>query len=87
MTIEITRPDTEAIIERHLRTGRYHGIDELLQKALGSLDAHADATETVSGEPKNLFELFAPVRGLLTDEEIDQMFTRNPSGARPVNLE
>ena len=37
-------------------------------------------------EAKNLFELFAPVRGLLTDEEIDTLFARNPSPSRPVDL-
>jgi hypothetical protein len=35
---------------------------------------------------KNMVELFAPVRGLLTDEEIDHLFSRNPSTSRPVDL-
>ena len=43
MTIEITKPETEALIERHLRSGRFHDIDELLNKALGSLDEQAPA--------------------------------------------
>ena len=38
------------------------------------------------GEAQNLFDLFAPVRGLLTDEEIDTLFARNPSTSRPVDL-
>jgi hypothetical protein len=38
------------------------------------------------GEPKNLFDLFAPVRGLLTDDEIDTLFARNRSMSRPVDL-
>ena len=33
-----------------------------------------------------LIDAFADFRGLLTDEEIDGMFTRNPSPARPVDL-
>jgi hypothetical protein len=33
-----------------------------------------------------LIDAFAEIRGLLTDEEIDRMFTRNPSGPRPVDL-
>jgi hypothetical protein len=37
-------------------------------------------------EPKNLYELFAPVRGLLTDDEIDIMFARHQSAGRPVDL-
>jgi hypothetical protein len=35
---------------------------------------------------KDLVELFEPMRGLLTDEEIDVIFRRNPSTRRPVDL-
>jgi hypothetical protein len=89
MTIEITKPETEALIERHLRSGRFHDIDELLNKALGSLDEQTPARVSGAdlGEPKSLFELFAPVRGLLTDEEIDTLFARNRSMSRPVDFE
>ena len=31
-------------------------------------------------------ELFEPIRGLLTDEEVDTLFSRNPSAGRPVDL-
>jgi Arc/MetJ-type ribon-helix-helix transcriptional regulator len=90
MTIEITKPETEALIERHLRSGRFQDVDELLKKALVSLDeqtpAPAAAQGASPGEPKNLFELFAPVRGLLTDDEIDTLFARNRSMSRPVDL-
>jgi hypothetical protein len=40
----------------------------------------------VVGRDRNLFDLFAPVRGLLTDEEIDTLFARNRSMSRPVDL-
>ena len=40
-----------------------------------------------TGEAQTLYELFAPVRGLLTDEEIDTLFARNPSHGRPVDFE
>jgi hypothetical protein len=33
-----------------------------------------------------LIDAFTEIRGLLTDEEIDRMFSRNPSSARPVDL-
>lgn len=33
-----------------------------------------------------IIDAFAEIRGLLSDDEIDRMFTRNPSGARPVDL-
>jgi hypothetical protein len=35
---------------------------------------------------KNLVDLSEPVRGLLTDEEIDVIFSRNPSTSRPIDL-
>ena len=33
-----------------------------------------------------LIDAFADIRGLFTDEEIDRMFSRNQSTARPVDL-
>jgi hypothetical protein len=33
-----------------------------------------------------LIDAFAEIGGFLSDEEIDRMFTRNPAGARPVDL-
>lgn len=39
-------------------------------------------------QANNLLELFAPVRGLLTDEEVDTLFARNRSSrSRPVDFE
>jgi hypothetical protein len=35
---------------------------------------------------KNFLELFEPVRGLPTDEEVDFLFSRNRSPARPLDL-
>lgn len=35
---------------------------------------------------QDLIDVCAEVRGLLTDDEIDRMFSRNPSTARPVDL-
>ena len=40
-----------------------------------------------AAQAENLFDLFAPVRGLLTDKEIDQYFSRTPSSSRPVEFE
>lgn len=86
MTIEITTPETEALIERHLRSGRFHDIDELLNKALGSLDEQAPApSQRRTGQ--ELIEACAKVRGLLTDEEVDTLFRRTPSYSRPVDFE
>jgi hypothetical protein len=44
------------------------------------------ADDTSAVKAKNLFELFAPVRGLLTDDEVDTLFVRNRSMGRPVDL-
>jgi hypothetical protein len=79
--------ETEAFFERQ-RSGRFHDVDELLKTALDSLDEPVQtvAPDASPGGPKNLFELFAPVRGLLTDDEIDTLFARNRSGSRPVDL-
>jgi len=86
MTIEITKPETEALIERHLRSGRFHDIDELLNKALGSLDEQAPApVQRSTGQA--LIDACAKVRGLLTDEEVDTLFRRTPSFSRPVDFE
>jgi len=38
-------------------------------------------------EPKNLVELFSPLRGQFTDEEIDRLFCRNRSTVCSLELE
>jgi hypothetical protein len=48
--------------------------------------ATAEPTQPERRTGQALIDAFAEIRGLLTDEEIDRMFTRNPSGARPVDL-
>ena len=81
MTIEITKPETEALIRRHLKTGRFQDIDELLTRALGALKEPAAPP---AAKAKNLVDLFEPVRGLFADGELD--FRRNPDAGRPVDL-
>jgi hypothetical protein len=41
---------------------------------------------TRAAKAANLLELFAPIRGLPIDEEVDTLFSRNPSTGRPVDL-
>ena len=43
-------------------------------------------TEARATHAANLLELFEPIRGLLTDEEVDTLFSRNPSTGRHVDL-
>jgi hypothetical protein len=88
MTLEITRPETEARIQRYLRSGQFHDLDELLTKALDALP-EPEAAEPTHPERRTgqaIIDAFAEIRGLLSDEEIDRMFSRNPSTARPVDL-
>ena len=47
-------------------------------------EAQSSPSECCTGQA--LIDAFADLRGLLTDEEINRMFTRNPSPARSVDL-
>ena len=42
--------------------------------------------ESRAAKATNLMELFEPIRGLLTDEEVNTLFSRNPSTGRPIVL-
>ena len=87
MTLEITRPETEARIQRHLQSGQFNDLDDLLTKALDALpEPEMAATPPERRTGQALIDAFAEIRGLLSDEEIDRMFSRNQSAARPVDL-
>jgi hypothetical protein len=89
MTLEITRPEIEARIQRYLQSGQFRDLDELLARALDALSELLTGGETPppgAGTGQSLIDAFAEIRGLLTDEEIDRMFRRNPSTALPVDL-
>jgi hypothetical protein len=75
------QPETQALIQRHLQSGQFHDIDELLTKALGALD---EPPGRPTSEAKNLVDLFEPLRGLFADGELD--FSRHPDKGRPVDL-
>ena len=75
MTIEITSPETEALIQHLLQNSRFHNIDELLVEALGALqEKHrpernnplTNAERRKREDRKSLAELFAesPFKGL-----------------------
>ena len=62
--IQITKPETEALIERHLLSGRFHDVDELIERALGSLDAQDPAPDaTMPHETLHEFFMKSPLRG------------------------
>jgi hypothetical protein len=95
MTIEINRPETEALIQQCLERGHFRDVDELLAEALAGLQKAAlqkkesgspsqlfmNAAQPGEG-PRNLVDVCAMVKGLTDDVD----FSRNPSTGRPVNL-
>ena len=84
ITVDIT-PEVQAELARQAaacgRALETHAA-RLLEEAVHVPAAEAPSTKT----GQSLIDAFADIRGLLTDEEIDGMFTRNPSTARPVDL-
>jgi hypothetical protein len=86
MTVEIKRPETEARIRRYLRSGEFRDVDELLARALDALPEPPGADQPGGHTGQALVDAFSEIRGLLTDEEIDQLFRRNPSTARSLDL-
>jgi hypothetical protein len=84
MTIH-PRPDQEAQIQEALRAGLIRSAEDVIDAGLEHLHERARSAEP-RAEAKNLIELFEPVRGILTDEEVDTLFRRDPSPSRPVDL-
>lgn len=81
MTIQITKPEVEALINERLQTGRFKDAEDVVYQALQSSPPTAAATPELNAPPaKDIVELFAPLRGLNLD------FGRNPSTGRPVEL-
>jgi len=85
MTITL---DLQPEIERGLLAQAQPKGVSLADYAQEVLAREAKAAPPVANasEAKNLFDLFAPVRGLLTDEEVDTLFQRNSSPGRSVDL-
>lgn len=84
MTIEIHQPEIEALIQQRLQSGGFENAEEVLVHALRSSPEPQRVRDRFLG--KNLVEVCGMVRGLLTDEEVDSVFSRDPSPDRPVNL-
>jgi hypothetical protein len=90
ITLDI-RPEAQAELARQaaLQGRAIESVaTALLEGALHSTSAEPPPTATLPERRTGqaLIDAFADVRGLLTDEEIDRMFSRNPSTARPVDL-
>jgi Arc/MetJ-type ribon-helix-helix transcriptional regulator len=90
MNLEIHKPELVQRVNAHIRTGQFHDTDELIEKALDALDEKTPLSSAAErGGPasrKTLVDVFAPMRGLFTDEEVDALFSRNRSTSRPLDL-
>lgn len=88
MHIDIA-PETERLVREEINSGHFRSADELIQAGVQALREKGGPSSGLASEPsgaKNLFELFSPVRGLLTDSEIDEYFSRDSSPGRAVDL-
>lgn len=87
ITIDI-RPEIQAELARQAaacgRALETHAA-KLLEEAV-HVPTTAEASSTKRQTGQSLVDAFAEIRGLLTDEEVDQLFARNTSTARPVDL-
>jgi hypothetical protein len=77
MTIQITKPEVEALINQRLQSGAFKDAEDVILQALQSFPAKPQPDAPPA---KDIEELFAPLRGLNLD------FSRNPSTGRPVDL-
>ncbi len=78
MTIQITKPEVEALINQRLQSGVFKDAEDVILQALQSAPPPAPEVRPA----RNLQEVFEAARGL--GEGID--FSRNPSAGRPVDL-
>lgn len=84
MTIQITRPEVEALINVRLQSGMFKDAEDVIMQALQSSPSPSQtAGDPGNGHPKGtLQDVFQAVRGLADDLE----FKRNPSTGRPIDL-
>jgi hypothetical protein len=78
MTIQITKPEVEALINQRLESGAFKDAEDVILQALQSSPPPAPEKP----QSKSLEELFEPIRGLADDVD----FSRNPSTGRPMDL-
>ena len=87
MNLELHKPDLVQRVNARIRTGQFHDADDLIEKALDALDEKTPTTPARRRTGQDLIDACAKLRGLLTDEEIDTIFSRDKSAARAVNFE
>ena len=84
MTIQITKPEVEALINQRLQSGGFKDAEDVILQALQSFPPKTTTPQPPDAayRDRSLREVFETVRGLADD--ID--FSRNPSTGRPVDL-
>ncbi|MGB7844638.1 MAG: hypothetical protein WBL63_03415 [Candidatus Acidiferrum sp.] len=83
MTIQITKPEVEALINQRLQSGGFKDAEDVILQALQSSPAKPSTPQSETAHShKSLQEVFEAVRGLADDVD----FNRNPSTGRPVDL-
>jgi hypothetical protein len=65
MTIQITQPEVEALINQRLQSGAFKDVEDVILQALQS--SPPVALKPRASTAKNMVELFAPLRGLNLD--------------------
>lgn len=88
MLIDIA-PETERLVREEISSGHFRSVDDLIKAGVEALREKGVPSLDLASKPSdpgNLFDLFTPVRGLLTDNEIDQYFSRDSSPGRAVDL-
>jgi hypothetical protein len=76
MTIQITRPEVEALINQRLQSGAFKDAEDVILQALQA----CPPPQPEELPAKDIEQLFAPWRGLNLE------FSRNPSTGRRVDL-
>ncbi len=84
MNIEIHKPELEALIAQRMASGHFRSIEDALVQALESAPLPQEPSN--SSSKGSLAELFEPIRGLLTDNEVDTLFRRDSSPGRASDL-
>jgi len=83
MTIQITKPEVEALINQRLQSGGFADAEDVVfQALLSSATKPAAASQSEPALAKDMVELFAPLRGLNINFEAD----RNKDTGRDINL-
>lgn len=81
MTI-IVNPTSSAAFLRRLRFRACDYLEQIVVR-----EAHIPEPPAAQHTGQELIDACAKVRGMLTDDEVGTLFSRNPSAARPVDFE